>query len=50
MPPMFWTLPTLLTWAHIVAIPLIAGPGGLTTAVAEPTRRGGGAARVGERR
>ncbi len=25
MPPMFWTLPTLLTWARIVAIPLIAG-------------------------
>ena len=25
MPPMFWTLPTLLTWARIVAIPLIVG-------------------------
>jgi cardiolipin synthase (CMP-forming) len=23
--PMFWTLPTLLTWARIVAIPLIVG-------------------------
>ena len=25
MPLMFWTLPTLLTWARIVAIPLIVG-------------------------
>jgi CDP-diacylglycerol--glycerol-3-phosphate 3-phosphatidyltransferase len=25
MPTMFWTLPTLLTWARIVAIPLIVG-------------------------
>ena len=25
MPPMFWTLPTLLTWARIVAIPLTVG-------------------------
>ena len=25
MPPMFFTLPTLFTWARIVAIPLIVG-------------------------
>ena len=25
MPSMFWTLPTILTWTRIVAIPLIAG-------------------------
>ena len=23
--PMFWTLPTILTWTRIVAIPLIVG-------------------------
>jgi CDP-diacylglycerol--glycerol-3-phosphate 3-phosphatidyltransferase len=23
--PMFWTIPTLMTWTRIVAIPLIVG-------------------------
>src|SRR5580765_153615 len=35
-PPMFWTLPTIMTWTRIVAIPLIVGVFYLP--LGEPTR------------